>query len=144
MKIIWMMIAGGFGAGARYAMTLGIQNWLAGAGARGWMGNVLGTTFPLGTLLINVSGTFLLALITMLALQEAVPSELRLILGTGFLGAFTTFSTFELEAHGMLSGGQWAQASIYILGNLLLGFAAVMLGGFLALRLTGGLPGGNL
>jgi CrcB protein len=138
MKIIWMMIAGGLGAGARYAMTLGIQNWLAGAGARGWLGHFLGTTFPLGTLMINVLGAFLLAVVTVLALQEAVPPELRLIVGTGFIGAFTTFSTFELEAHGLLSGGQWAQASIYILGNLLLGFVAVILGSMLALRLTGG------
>ncbi|MEO6909005.1 MAG: fluoride efflux transporter CrcB [Abditibacteriaceae bacterium] len=144
MKIIWMMVAGGFGVGARYAMTLGVQNWLSGVGARGWLAHSLGTTFPLGTLLINVSGAFLLALITMLALQEAVPPELRLILGTGFLGAFTTFSTFELEAQGLLSGGQWTQASVYILGNLLLGFVAVLLGSFLALRLTGGLAGGNL
>ena len=138
MKIIWMMIAGGLGAGARYAMTLGIQNWLAGAGARGWLGHFLGTTFPLGTLMINVLGAFLLAVVTVLALQEAVSPELRLIVGTGFIGAFTTFSTFELEAHGLLSGGQWAQASIYILGNLLLGFVAVILGSMLALRLTGG------
>jgi CrcB protein len=138
MKIIWMMIAGGLGAGARYGLTLAVQNWLAGAGARGWLGHFLGTTFPLGTLVINVAGAFLLALVTMLALQEAVPPELRLIVGTGFIGAFTTFSTFELEAHGLLSGGQWTQASVYILGNLLLGFVAVMLGGMLALRLTGG------
>ncbi len=144
MKIIWMMMAGGFGAGARYAMTLGIQNWLSGAGARGWLAHSLGTTFPLGTLLVNICGAFLLALVTVLALQEAVPPELRLIVGTGFLGAFTTFSTFELEAHGLLSGGQWMQASVYVFGNLLLGFVAVMLGGMLAMRLTGGLPGGNL
>jgi CrcB protein len=136
------MVAGGFGAGARYGLTLAVQNWLAGAGSR-WPGHFLGATFPLGTLLINVSGAFLLALVTVLALQETVSPEMRLILGTGFIGAFTTFSTFELEAHGLLSSGQWAQAAIYILGNLLLGFAAVMLGGFLALRLTGGLPGGN-
>jgi len=143
MKIIWLMVAGGFGAGARYGLTLAVQNWLADAGSRGWPGHFLGATFPLGTLLINISGAFLLALVTVLALQEAVSPELRLVVGTGFIGAFTTFSTFELEAHGLLSSGQWAQAAMYILGNLLLGFVAVMLGCFLALRLTGGLPGGN-
>lgn len=143
MKIIWLMLAGGVGTLSRYGLTLAIQHWLGGAGARSWLAQFLGTAFPLGTLIINVTGAFLLALITVLALQEAVPPELRLILGTGFLGAFTTFSTFELESHGLLSGGQWTQAAVYILGNLLLGFVAVMLGGMLALRLTGGLPGGN-
>lgn len=138
MKIVWMILAGGAGVGARYAMTLGVQNWLSGMGARGWLAHSLGTAFPLGTLLINVSGAFLLALLTTLALQEAVSPDLRLILGTGFLGAFTTFSTFELEAEGLLAGGQWNQASVYILGNLLLGFAAIVVGRLLALKMIGG------
>jgi CrcB protein len=143
MKIIWMMVAGGFGAGARYAMTLEIQRWLDGAVTHGWLRHLLGAAFPLGTVVVNVFGTFLMALIVTLTLKGVVSPELRLILGTGFLGAFTTFSTFELEAHGLLSGGQWAQASLYIVGNLFLGFAAVLLGAFLALRLTGGFAGGN-
>ena len=138
MKIIWLMVAGGFGAGARYGLTLVVQRWMDGAVMHGWFRHILGASFPLGTLVVNVSGTFLLALIVTLALQEVVPPEWGLILGTGFLGAFTTFSTFELESHGLLSSGHWAQASMYIFGNLLLGFVAVLLGGMLALRLTGG------
>jgi len=130
------MIAGGLGAGARYGLTLLIQHSVEHSFLRNL--TPLGAHFPLGTLIINVSGSFLLALITILALEGAVPPELRLIIGTGFVGAFTTFSTFELESHGLLSSGEWTQAAIYIFGNLLCGFIAVILGGMLALKLTGG------
>ncbi len=129
------MLAGALGAGARYGLTIAIQSWLAGRGSRGFLVANLGATFPLGTLTINVIGCFLLAFLTTLFLQGAVKEDLRLILGTGFLGAFTTFSTFELEAEGLLSNGQWWPASAYILGNLLLGFGAVFLGRAAALRL---------
>jgi len=130
------MIAGGLGAGARYGLTLLIQYYLE----HGFLRNLspLGAHFPLGTLVINISGSFLLALITILALQGAVPPELSLIIGTGFVGAFTTFSTFELESHGLLSSGEWTQAMIYIFGNLLFGFIAVILGGMLAMKMIGG------
>lgn len=137
MKLLWMMLAGGLGAGARYGLTLLIQNWLAGRGARFFTLSGLGVTFPLATLLINVIGSFLLAFVTTMALHGLVKPEYRLILGTGFLGAFTTFSTFELEAEGLIAEGQWLASSVYILGNLLLGLGAILLGRAFALRFLG-------
>ena len=92
--------------------------------------------FPLGTLFINVAGCLLLSLVTTLALQRAVAPELRLMLGTGFCGAFTTFSTFELEADELLRRAP-TLAFWYVGGNLLLGFAAIWAGRWLALQIGG-------
>ena len=137
MKLFYLMLAGALGAAARYGLTLVIQNWLIARGQRGFLATNFGATFPLGTLIINVCGCFLLAFLTTLVLQGTVKPEWRLILGTGFLGAFTTFSTFEVEADSLLSSHQWLPASIYIFGNLLLGFVAVVLGRLIALRFFG-------
>jgi CrcB protein len=131
------MIAGALGAATRYGLTVGIQSWLGGRGSRFFIATALGVTFPLGTLLINVSGALLLSFLTTLAIHEVIKPDLRLILGTGFLGAYTTFSTFELESEGLLSHGEWLAASTYILGNLVLGFLAILIGRALALRLIG-------
>jgi len=137
MKIFGLMLAGAFGALARYGLTLAIQNWLAGRGSRGVVATHMGVAFPLGTLVINVMGALLLAFLVTLVAQEAVKPEWRLVLGTGFLGAFTTFSTFELESEELLSSGNWPAALAYIGGNLILGFGAIILGRALAFKLLG-------
>ena len=95
---------------------------VASRGSRAFIGG----DFPLGTLVINVTGAFLLSFLTALVLHGALKPDQRLIWGTGFCGGYTTFSTFELEAEGLLSRGQWALASTYILGNLCLGFLAIL------------------
>ena len=128
MKLVWLMVAGALGAAARYGLTLAIQGWLSGRGSRTPLALNLGATFPLGTLIINVSGAFILSFITTLALREVIKPDLRLILGTGFVGAFTTFSTFELEAEGLMSRAAWTPASAYVLGNLMFGYLAILLG----------------
>jgi CrcB protein len=130
MKICAMMLAGALGVLARYGLSVGIQEWVGNWGGR----TFLGASFPLGTLVINVCGSLLLSFLTALVLAGAVKPEWRLILGTGFLGAFTTFSTFELESEHLLAWGQWKAAGVYVAGNLLLGFGAILLGRFLATR----------
>ena len=120
-----MMLAGALGTGARYGLTLWIQG---GAGAR--------FDFPLGTLAINVAGCLILSFVTTLALGRVVPPDARLILGTGFCGAFTTFSTFELEADELLRRAP-NLAFWYVSGNLVLGFAAIFAGRWLALQIMG-------
>ncbi len=116
-----MMIAGGFGTLARYGLGLAFKNWFGSS-----------SSFPLATLVINVLGSFFLSWMTSLALQNRVSDDLRLIIGTGFCGAFTTFSTFELETHGLFAKGANLEGLIYVLGNLVLGFLAVLLGIFVA------------
>ena len=122
--ILLMMLAGALGTGARYGLTLWIQH---GPGAI--------FDFPMGTLCINVAGCFLLSLITTIGLERAAP-DMRLILGTGFCGAFTTFSTFELEADELLRRAP-NLAFWYVSGNLLLGFGAVVVGRWLAFQILG-------
>lgn len=130
MKIFWLMIAGAGGTLARYGVGIWVAQWTQ----RAQPGVLQPAAFPLSTLIVNVLGSFLLAFLVTLALKGWVSPDLRLILGTGFLGAFTTFSTFELEAAQLLESRLWPEATYYIAGNLLLGFMAILLGRALALR----------
>lgn len=110
--------AGGFvGANARFIVAR-------------LVGSSVQTAFPLGTFLINVSGSFLLGLLGALIAQKFSPAgeTLRLALGVGFLGAFTTFSTFEFESHALFGDGAWLMASAYMGLSLLLGLVAVRAG----------------
>jgi CrcB protein len=95
-----------------------------------WVGNLIDARFPLGTFLINVSGSFLLGLLGAVVVQRVVPhgDALRLALGVGFLGAFTTFSTFEFETHALFDDGAWLTAMTNIFLSLFAGLIAVRLG----------------
>jgi CrcB protein len=136
------MLFGAAGAGARYLLSGVIAAWLANGGSRTWLGAAVGPGFPLGTLVINVSGSFLLAFITTLATAGIVNADLRYALGTGFLGAYTTFSTFEMETDALLRSGQGGLAAAYVLGNVIFGFAGVLLGRLLAEPFAGYAAGG--
>lgn len=109
---------GGFlGANARYLSAR-------------WIGNLVEARFPLGTFLVNVSGSFLLGLLGALLAERLVPhgDHLRLALGVGFLGAFTTFSTFEFETHALLEDGAWLAAVSNIVLSVLVGLLALRAG----------------
>lgn len=127
---VWIGIAfgGALGALSRYFLNLFIQGRL---GAGSW------AAFPLGTLVINVLGSFLLGLTIALSARGLVSPELRLAFGTGFVGAFTTFSTFEWESDLLLRSGDGLRAALYVFGNLLAGYAAVLFGRWVAGRLGG-------
>jgi fluoride exporter len=105
-----------------------------GANARFVVARLVGaafeTRFPLGTFVINVSGSFLLGVLgTIIALKVMPGSEaMRLALGVGFLGAFTTFSTFEFETHALLEDGSWLLATTNMFGSLFVGLVAVRAG----------------
>ena len=133
--IFWMMLAGALGALARYALTFGIHQLLQRA-PHPWLGH----EFPLGTLLINVLGSFLLAVVATLVARHMMKPEWRTILGVGFLGAFTTFSTFELDAQQLATRGNWPHFTLYVFGNLALGFAAIFAGQALAMKMGGAAP----
>ena len=109
---------GGFlGANARYVTAR-------------WVGTLIDARFPLGTFLINVSGSFLLGVLGALLAERFVPhgDNLRLALGVGFLGAFTTFSTFEYETNALLEDGLWVTALANVFLSLFLGLVAVRAG----------------
>ena len=105
-----------------------------GANARFVIARLVGaafdTQFPLGTFVINISGSFLLGVLgTIIALKVMPNSEaMRLALGVGFLGAFTTFSTFEFETHALLEDGSWLLATTNMFASLFVGLIALRAG----------------
>lgn len=111
---------------------------IATAGACGtlcryWLSEVayslLGRNFPWGTWAVNILGCFLFGLISVLAEERGLLSaHTRLLLLTGFMGAFTTFSTFIFESGGHMSDGQWLKLALNVGGQIIVGFAALYLG----------------
>jgi len=117
-KVGWVGLGGFLGANARY--------WLGG-----WVQHRWGTTFPWGTFVINITGSFLLGLFMALVTERyALPQTptLRLVVAIGFVGAYTTFSTFEFETLSLVTTGSLLRAFGNAFGSLLAGFAAVWLG----------------
>lgn len=103
-----------------------------GALFRFWLTQVIGErttgTFPWATLLINLSGAFLLALLHPLLLSTVTAASVRLALTTGFLGAYTTFSTLTWEALVLLRENQWERAVLYVGVSTAAGLVAAWLG----------------
>ena len=113
--VLAVAVLGGLGALGRY----GIERALERSSA----------SFPLGTVLVNVSGSFLLGLLFALALErEHGPPWLRMGLAVGLLGGFTTFSTFSLQTFRLIEDGSHAAALGNALGSLALGLVAVTVG----------------
>jgi CrcB protein len=76
--------------------------------------------FPWGTLIVNLSGSLVLGVLTGLALYHALPQAPRVVVGTGFCGAYTTFSAFSFETVRLLEEGELAEAAANLVGSLLL------------------------
>jgi CrcB protein len=104
-----------------------------------WVANQWGADFPYGTMLINVSGSLVIGFFLTLATGRLnISPEARLLVATGFLGGFTTFSSFSYETFQLVEQSDWWAAGIYFAGNTGLGLIAVVLGIFLARWLQGG------
>ena len=94
-----------------------------------WAAERFGAAFPLGTLIINLSGSFLVGVILTLLTDRAIADPAwRLILVVGFCGAYTTFSTYSFETVALLQQGTYALAALYALGSVALGLGAVVAG----------------
>lgn len=120
MKFLYLGIFGGLGCIARYLLS-------------GWAYNLAGRALPYGTLTVNVLGSLLLGLIMEGSLRSTLLSpELRLGMTVGFLGGFTTFSTFSYETVRLLEDGSLAAAGANVLLNVFVCVAAAMIGIFLA------------
>ena len=99
----------------------------------GFVARRFGETFPYGTLLINVLGSFVIGFLLVLAATRLPIGEpMRLLLVTGLLGGFTTFSSFSFEVYTLLVAGSWSAAGLYVLGSVGAGIASVFLGAGLA------------
>jgi CrcB protein len=119
---LWVGVAifGGLGAVARLLMEKGVRRQL-------------GMTFPIGTVTVNITGAFLLGLVSGLALSHQVTT----LVGTGFLGAYTTFSGWMLETRSLAEQRHWRTASANIAISVLLGLAAALAGHWLGGLLRG-------
>lgn len=115
MKALLLVGAGGFvGSVARYLMSTAIMRMPASAG------------FPYGTLAVNVVGCFLIGLLA--AKSDALGNDSRLLMMTGLLGGFTTFSAFGLETMLLIQKREWLFASSNVVLSVVLGLLAVWLG----------------
>jgi CrcB protein len=107
----------------------GVSRYLVG----GLVQRILDTTFPAGTLLVNVTGSFLLGAIIRYALETpSLTPEVRAFLTIGFCGGYTTFSTFSYETMALLEDGEWARAGVYITASVILSLIATFTGFALA------------
>jgi fluoride exporter len=107
----------------------GVSRYLLGGLAQ----RVLDTTFPAGTLLINISGSLLLGAILRYAVETpTVTPEVRALLTVGFCGGYTTFSTFSYETVSLLRDGEWTRAGVYVAASVLLSVLGTLLGFALA------------
>lgn len=109
---------------------------ILGANLRYWVGDWVaqkfGTAFPYGTLLINVSGSLVIGfLLTLIAERLVLDPRWRLFLVVGFLGAYTTFSTYMFDSFSLIEKGQLMPGLINLLGSATLGIMAVGMGVFL-------------
>jgi fluoride exporter len=117
-KVFLLMLGGGIGTNVRY--------WLAR-----WLDEVSWANgFPLGTFVINVSGSFILAMAAVVILERLPPAYQNwyLLFGTGFCGGYTTFSTFEWETFKLVRDGSWQMASLNVAASVAAGFLGVVLG----------------
>lgn len=97
-----------------------------------WAARLFGTSFPWGTLLINILGSLIMGLlIELMALKFSLSQEIRAFLTVGILGSFTTFSTFSLDTVLLLQKGQMAEAFLYILFSVVISIAALFAGLYL-------------
>ena len=120
MNYLVIGVGGFVGAIARYVLAV-------------WIGQRWGRSFPLGTFVINVSGSFLIGLLmTLMAERFTENPQWRLLLVVGFLGAYTTFSTFEYETGTLLKDGEWLYAGVNVIGSVFVGFMALKLGEIIA------------
>ncbi len=116
MKYMWIGLGGFLGANARALLA-------------DWAIERFGPTFPYGTFIANISGSFLLGgLMVVLSHHDLLQSPYRLFFAVGFLGAYTTFSTYTYEVLGLLQAGNFVLASFKLIGSVALGLLGVSLG----------------
>lgn len=116
MHVLLVAIGGAVGSVCRY---------LAGVVAL----RLFGPAFPWGTLIVNLTGSFAIGVLTeLLARRFNAPMELRVLLVTGFLGGFTTFSSFSLDTIVLYERGAFALAAAYVMASVVLSLGATFAG----------------
>lgn len=115
--LIYAMVGGALGSGARHLVNVGMGRWLGVGG------------FPWWTLSINVTGCLLMGvLIEVLALKLQGSTDLRTLLATGVLGGYTTFSAYSLDFAVLMQRHEHLQAALYLIGSVAMSIAAIYAG----------------
>lgn len=123
MQILLIGLFGGLGCIARYLVS-------------GWTYSLLGRALPYGTLMVNIGGSFLLGFLMTFGVRSTLlPAGLRVGLTVGFLGGFTTFSTFSYETLKLVEEGSMVQAGANVVLNLVICLVSVAAGVMLARQL---------
>ncbi len=118
-RALLIALGAAVGANLRYAVTvLASQRWGAG--------------FPWGTFVVNLTGSLIIGLLLTLASRSGLPTSWQLLVVTGFLGAYTTFSSFTFETYQLVVDGGWWPAILNVAGSVGLGLLGVLLGVALA------------
>jgi CrcB protein len=116
MNVLLVALGGAVGSVCRYLVGVWTLRWF-------------GSSFPWGTLAVNVIGCFAIGLLTeMIARRFDASAELRLLVVTGLIGGFTTFSAFSLDAISLYERGATAAAASYVLASVVVSFGAVVAG----------------
>ncbi len=116
MKYFMIALGGSLGAIARYAVG-------------SYVGNRMGARFPYGTFLVNMSGSFVIGLVmTIMAERSQMSRNWLYLVPIGFIGAYTTFSTFEFETLRLAQDGQAVYAMLNVVASVIVGFAMVWIG----------------
>jgi|SRR6185437_1894990 len=123
-RFLLICLAGAAGTGARYLVSV-------------WATQRLGATFPYGTLIVNLAGCFVIAAVMRTALALSWSSTLRMTITIGFLGGFTTYSSFNYETSRLLEEGASGLAALNVAVTLTGGFLAGLLGSLSAAQLIG-------
>lgn len=124
MQVVYIGIFGGLGCVARYFVT-------------SWAYQLVGRGLPYGTLVVNILGSFLLGLMLALGVKSiALPVQVRVGMTVGFMGGFTTFSTFSYETLTLIEEGSLWHAGANVLLNVLLCLIAALAGAIVARSLT--------
>lgn len=115
-EVAQVVVGAGVGGGLRYVIG-------------GWLAERWGTSFPWGTFVVNLSGAFLLGLLLALNVERDIGSpSLRLLLGIGLLGGYTTFSTLSYESIALVERGLYLQGAANMFGSGVLGLVAAVAG----------------
>ena len=116
VTLVLIAVGGAFGSVARYLVD-------------GWVLDRVGTGFPIGTLVVNLSGAFVLGLLAALTIDRSLlPADVRAPAMIGFLGAYTTFSTLMLESWRLVEDGEVLLGAVNVAGSAALGMIAVVAG----------------